>query len=49
MSIYHKVIKGKYAASTVSLEDGDVARIDCVAKVEFNRIQQHFMQKILDI
>ena len=34
MSIYLEVTNGKYAASTVSLEDGDVARVGRGAKTE---------------
>lgn len=49
MSIYLEVKNGKYAASTVSLEDGDVARIGRGARSEvflpddFAMAESHFM------
>ena len=49
MSIYLEVTNGKYAASTVSLEDGDVARIGRGAQAEvflpddFALAEKHFM------
>ena len=49
MSIYLEVTNGKYAANTVSLEDGDVARVGRGAKAEvflpddFGLAENHFL------